>query len=307
VLDPDRIDYTLMQPDGEDLRFVDADGATVLPHEIEDWNPGGVSWVWVKVPRVDGGSANDFIWMYYGNQAASDGQAAAGVWSPEYRMVYHLHDDFDDSTSGGYHGVNGGSSDTTGAIADGQAFAFQDVVDLGSDLPVLQDVSAATLSAWVRPTNPGFVLSLSVYFGGPPTDFSRAQFGIRSMGGVVCGGRSDDDDSWQRVETGAGLVDTGGWHHVTCVLDYQGDRVSIYVDGALEASGSVDFGQQATSDTPSSMAFLGADANGTEDFYGGDIDEPRVAAGLRSADWIAAQHLSMTDNFILFGPEEIAP
>ena len=83
-LDPSRIDYAAMAPDGSDLRFVDADHSTLLDHEIEAWNPGGESIVWVRVPQIDAASANDFVWMYYGSPAAADLQNPAGVWQNGY-------------------------------------------------------------------------------------------------------------------------------------------------------------------------------------------------------------------------------
>ncbi|MHC4989690.1 MAG: LamG domain-containing protein, partial [Planctomycetota bacterium] len=93
VLDSTRIDYTKTLDAGEDLRFVDDDGSTVLSHEIEEWNESGTSYVWVKVPQVDGVSSSDHIWMYYDNTLASDAQDAAGVWSADYEGVWHLNTD----------------------------------------------------------------------------------------------------------------------------------------------------------------------------------------------------------------------
>ena len=52
---------------GADLRFTDANGVE-LSYEIESWNPGGTSLVWVKVPSlVKGGS----ILAYWGNSTAT--------------------------------------------------------------------------------------------------------------------------------------------------------------------------------------------------------------------------------------------
>ena len=97
-LTPADVDYASMQPNGEDLRFVDADNATVLPHEIGNWNPGGVSTVWVRIPQIDANSGTDHIWLYYGNPAALDGQAAATVWSG-YAAVWHFDGDDNDRAS----------------------------------------------------------------------------------------------------------------------------------------------------------------------------------------------------------------
>ncbi len=91
LLDPAYAEYNFIADGGADLRFIDADGA-VLDHEIETWNDGGESVVWVRVPQVDGGSAVDFMWMYYANPAVSDAQTPESVWSAGYSAVWHLGD-----------------------------------------------------------------------------------------------------------------------------------------------------------------------------------------------------------------------
>ncbi|MBX4187907.1 MAG: DUF2341 domain-containing protein, partial [Candidatus Doudnabacteria bacterium] len=51
-LDSSRVDYAQTQNSGQDIRFIDADGSTVLSYEIEFWNEAGTSTVWVKVPQI---------------------------------------------------------------------------------------------------------------------------------------------------------------------------------------------------------------------------------------------------------------
>ncbi len=48
---------------GNDLRFTASDGATVLAHEIEQWNPDGASHVWVRLPALAVGTT---IWAHWG-------------------------------------------------------------------------------------------------------------------------------------------------------------------------------------------------------------------------------------------------
>ncbi|MBW2280900.1 MAG: DUF2341 domain-containing protein, partial [Deltaproteobacteria bacterium] len=87
TLNPSRIQYGQTQPNGEDLRLYDSDGTTRLAHEIEQWNPGGTSYVWVRVPLIEGSNPADSIWMEYGNPHAADGQDPDGVWESGYRLV----------------------------------------------------------------------------------------------------------------------------------------------------------------------------------------------------------------------------
>ena len=111
-LDGTRVEYFRTQNAGEDIRFVDADDSTQLDHEIETWNEAGSSYVWVRVPQIDASSSADYIWMYYDNPAAADGQNAAGVWDASHRGVWHLKENpagappqMQDSTSNGNDGT----------------------------------------------------------------------------------------------------------------------------------------------------------------------------------------------------------
>src|SRR3990170_645825 len=122
VLNSSRIDYSQTQDAGQDLRFTDSDGTTILPHEIEQWNEAGTSYVWVKVPQIDASSTTDHIWMYYGNASAVDGQNPAAVWSNGFEAVYHLHNAFTDSTGLHANGTNSGSTSSTGRAANGRTF-----------------------------------------------------------------------------------------------------------------------------------------------------------------------------------------
>lgn len=58
------IDYTKTQNLGQDIRFTDSDGITLLSYEIEKWDETGSSYVWAKVPSIDT-TGTDYIYMYY--------------------------------------------------------------------------------------------------------------------------------------------------------------------------------------------------------------------------------------------------
>lgn len=91
-LDSTRIDYTKTQDSGQDIRFVDSDNSTVLNYEIEKWDETGDSWVWVKVPQINGSSSTDHIYMYYCNQwDVPDGQNPTAVWDTNFKGVWHLN------------------------------------------------------------------------------------------------------------------------------------------------------------------------------------------------------------------------
>jgi uncharacterized repeat protein (TIGR01451 family) len=316
TLKSSRIDYTHTQTDGGDIRFVDANGVTMLAHEIERWDEGGNSYVWVKVPRIEPSSEDDYIWMYYGNPEVQDGQDPMSVFSDTYRMVYHLEekpavidDIMWDSTANGFHGLNKGSTNSPGIIASARGFGGSgQYADLGSDLAVINGVSVATLSAWIRPDSIGSngdILGVSRYNGGNPTGNSRASIVQRGANVQVYARSTNDDSDFRSPQTTSNPLSSGTWHYVAAVVNYAHDSVEIYVDGQLQtSSGGTDFTNSETPLTNSANCAIGSNDDGLSSFFAGRIDEVRVAATSRSADWIRAQYLSMSDAFIAYGAAE---
>ncbi len=179
-LDATQINYGVTQSAGQDLRFVDADGTTVLPYEIELWDEAGTSYVWTKVPQVDQSTSNDYIWMYYNNTAAQDCETdancpnAVSVWddggSNYYVGVWHLKEnpdpaaatdcaggagtnEFCDSTSNNYDGDSTGSMDVNDQVAgkaDGSMDfdGGDDYLETSATLP--KPSTTYTVSAWVN-------------------------------------------------------------------------------------------------------------------------------------------------------------
>ena len=75
-------------PNGLDLRFSDVDG-NLLSSEIDTWNPGGESFVWVKVPALN---ASTKIVAHYGCPSSTIPPEVnpKDVWSNGYVGVWHL-------------------------------------------------------------------------------------------------------------------------------------------------------------------------------------------------------------------------
>lgn len=85
ALNSGNIDYTKTKDDGSDLRFLDADGTTVLDYEIEKWDEAGTSYVWVKVPQINASSNTDYMYMYYNNASATAGATGTATWDSSYQ------------------------------------------------------------------------------------------------------------------------------------------------------------------------------------------------------------------------------
>ena len=94
------------------------------------------------------------------------------------------------------------------------------------------------------------------------------------------------DDTWIKLDSlGPSIPVNDGFHHVAAT--YDGERMSIYIDGEINHSFPV-----TGSLTDLGGAFIiGADIEKNElaYFFNGIIDEVRLSSGVRSAAWIKAE------------------
>lgn len=75
------------QTAGTDVWFSsDAAGDAVLEREIDTWNPGGSSYIWVKIPSLVAGTE---ITMHWGDAAKAQPAANTAVWTG-YAGVWHM-------------------------------------------------------------------------------------------------------------------------------------------------------------------------------------------------------------------------
>jgi hypothetical protein len=298
-LDSSRIQYFRTQDAGQDIRFVDDDDATVLDHEIELWDESGTSYVWVRVPRINALSSADFIYMYYDNVNAADGQNPTGVWDVNYRGVWHLKEagsPYAESTANPNDGTSTSApTRTTGRIGYGQDFdGASNFINVGND-GSLNLIGALTLEAWVQlqvPRAPNW---------GADIVGKEDQYRLYH----------DFDADYRMTLT----VDTptrpypsddplppNTWLYVVGVYDGTNNAM-IYVNGSWAAT----VPNTGTPITPVATSVeIGRSLSGTIEFDG-LIDEVRISSLDRSADWIAAQHLSMTDTFATFAAPEAGP
>lgn len=206
-----------------------------------------------------------------------------------------------DSSGRGYHGLLRGFagkvwSNEAAPVSFGSPYAMDfdgidDWIDLGSDLSIVRNVSAVTLSAWVRPDSIGdsgkTVVNFSVNNAGVPTADSRALMVLNEVDEVRVGGRSADDDELQSEITTGGPIVPGQWHHVAGVIDYAGDDVRIYVNGVQQATaGTPNFSQSRTANTDSTSNAIGSEDDGSAFFFDGFIDDVRVFPRALSASEI---------------------
>ena len=152
ITDPAIIDA--VQPGAPDIRFVDSDGTTRLPYEIERWNQSSnEALVWVLVPVVDGNSDSDFITLQYDDAvdgSVADGQDPAALWN-DYVGVWHFAEaeDARDSSPFANHGLDeGGVSNIESFIGRGVAFTDDEAFRVPYSESIAADGGAFSVAAW---------------------------------------------------------------------------------------------------------------------------------------------------------------
>ncbi|MFH1234323.1 MAG: DUF2341 domain-containing protein, partial [Candidatus Diapherotrites archaeon] len=80
-LDINNFNFSLAKSNGADLRFVKSDNNTLLDYFFDRYDSTAkIATIWVKIPTLLADSNSTYIYMYYGNAAASDAQASN--WFP---------------------------------------------------------------------------------------------------------------------------------------------------------------------------------------------------------------------------------
>jgi len=265
-------------PAGADLRFADAEEKRSLPYDVEEWNTGGDSLVWVRVPELKSGT---HIWAYWGDPAwtevpryVTDGL----TWSEGYEGVWHFNAGVQDASSNAHHAVNHGSTYEAGIVSGARAFD-------GIDDYVTPQLAAAwygkhadalTVSLWAKP----HVATTGTVFGADGSlaltlhDFGR----FRYWGFSVDGGGDLSH-----------IAAVGQWQHLALALD--AGSAYPYKNGVVASA--LNYAPFAVPAAPR----IGC-LNGPADVryhFGGTIDEVRVAGTSRSADWLWAEHCTVAD------------
>ncbi|OGE98126.1 MAG: hypothetical protein A3G89_01015 [Candidatus Doudnabacteria bacterium RIFCSPLOWO2_12_FULL_42_9] len=292
------IDDSKTQNSGQDIRFVDADG-TSLSHEIEKWDETGTSLVWVKVPQINAASSTDYIWMYYNNSGASDGQSANGVWDANYQGVWHLKEDptttctgtkeVCDSTNfdndGDANGSMAAGAQAAGKIGGSLDFdGTDDYIDVGAGVGIDFDSSSSlTLEAWAKledtnQSSPVIVARQDDATGEYTLFFGEATDKTPSIYLNV--------SAWNEKIDAASALSPDTWYHIAAT--YDGSNVRMYINGTQSDSAAL----SGTITDSSDNTKIGM---GNSLFFNGDLDEVRISSTPRTADWIEAVYLYTND------------
>jgi hypothetical protein len=315
---PESFDYA--NASQGDLEFISGADATPLPYEVENWNPGGVSTIWVKLPTL--APADPTLYMYYDGTPATATKAAE-VWGPNFLGVYHFGDaagssTVADSTANGNDGTISYGATGTGAVA------FQQQGQDGSPSMTEMEENEATVSFGTLGEGlTEFTYSASVGIDSPDAGLGELVLaGRNAPTGTEPGEQFSlltEDNEWTpTIESGTdptvdststyqGDKPTGtqpactspvsypasGWTFYDLTMTYDGSSMRLFVNG--EEACDVPFsGPLESGELPFTIGMATPGGTKPEGSQWGDWnwDEMRLSDVARSSDWVAAEHLA---------------
>lgn len=157
ILNSDNFDFSVAKMNGEDIRIVDSDDTTELTYEIRYYNKAAQEAViFCVVPSILAAS-DDTIYVYYGNESATDNQSVTGVWNSDFVAVLTLDETtgtFLDLTANNNDGTNHGSKYEDGKLNACRYFdGVDDYINIAD--AASQDVTGhLTMSVIAYPNTP---------------------------------------------------------------------------------------------------------------------------------------------------------
>ena len=305
-IDSTIVNYSNIQANGADIRFVASDDTTALNYEFDKWNSGGTSEMWVRVPSITASSSAGYIYMYFNNPAAIDAQNRTGVWT-NYWSVWHLGEDptatapqYSDVTGNGRNGT-ATNSPVRGIGQIGSAADFTtsttDYIQTATNLSALSS-GDFTFSAWMRTgqagggnpwTSPGLT---GIEVGGLSTDLFVGWIDSAGLINITAGNTPHAKSNF--------IVNNNAWRHVTMTRNYTTGAAAFYINGILNGS--------ATTFIPTSITGfnrLGDMINATN--YSGLLDEVRIFNSVQTAAQIQADFKFMMNTNVIYNSTETGP
>ena len=264
--------------DGSDLRFVAADGKTVLPHQIERYdNLIGEAYVWVRLAGVKP-AAKESFYLYFGNAETTMPAAnkPAEGFDGDTALVYHFAERASapvDSTANGNNAQ--GTAGTAGDAIIGSGLRLLD----GTPIRIPNSKSlewkpnqALTVATWIKPAalQPNAVIASRA--DGNTSLCLLLDQGVPTVE-LTTGGTP------LRSQPGAPLA-AGKWSHLALVAD--GKTVRVFLNGAPYASLDGGLPELTSAIT---LGGLATEATGVSAFTG-DLDELCISTIARPAGWI---------------------
>ncbi len=274
-LHKDYFDFSKALPNGDDVRFSNADGKP-LAFQIEHWSVvEGAASIWVRMPQIRGNKRQE-LRMHWGNATASGESNGGAVFNESngYLTVLHMGEKPVDEV-GTVTPEDEKTSATAGMVGTARHFAGGQGIFCGEQITKFP-VGAAPHSteAWVRAEKVnGRVMAWGNEHG---------------QGKVVMHFMSPPHVKMECYFSGADVASErlpmNEWTHI--FHTYENGSSLIYINGVLSGTSKTPNAPLAIK-SPARLYIGGWYSNW--DFHG-DVDEVRISEVTRSADWVKLQY-----------------
>ena len=283
---------------GQDVRFASAEGEE-LPSEVVEWNENGTSEFYVRIPEL---APSTVIYMLWGNAAAGARDATARVFSPEdYLLSWSFEESGNlalDGTGASAHGIAVNSPAVAAGVA-GKAREFvsaskQSFRLVAPSWESLRTAASYTYEGWAKWD--ALPSAKAQIFGISRNNWHEGSFVNLQTDGKI----EMKDGNGSSANLTSAALETGVWHHLMFTHDGSTGRGTLYVDGVEAAHTTKVFTRTSTDysyDVGTSRC-----TGYINNYFGGLVDEVRVAGVCRSADYAAATYTNVVDygNFVSF-------
>lgn len=266
-------------PDGADFRVIAGDDKTPLKFHVERFDATNqMAFIWVRIPKLAGGTASEKIFLYYGNPKAPVASDMPGTYDSNQALVYHFDaaDQIVDATAFGNKPATSNAELVSAALIGGGAkFNGNNTISIPASASLrLLPEQGFTASAWVRieaPQNEAYVLALSD---------QGVTVGL-TINGTAAAARVTRGTATVATAQSADILAVGQWHHLSLI--YKSGRLGLLVDGTEMAGTPADLTEMAGTLT---LGNIPGGAEGTG--FVGLMDEVQVSNIARASEWLLA-------------------
>ncbi len=250
-------DFTSVNVDGSDLRFIAQDDKTELKYFVEKFDAvNELAIIWVQLPQISSADKDAHFWLYYGNENATSSA------NPKIMLDSHLVAKFQfsekallqDSSPSGILASGKITAQKAGLIGESAILTGESLV-----IPANAAINASagfTWSAWIKPS--ALPQTASLYSQEKNVDLSVAAqtLNLKIADVVITGGE----------------LKAAAWQHIAFTLN--AGKAVLYLNGTEVAKGDVPTVDTTTTDIKIGEGFTG------------EVDELEIANIARSADFV---------------------
>ncbi len=251
-------DFTTVNIDGSDMRFIAADDKIELRFYVEKFDAvNELAVIWVQLPKIDAAEKDAHFWLYHGNENATTASNAKATVNANTVAAFHFAESAltQDSSNTGL--AAGGEITVQKAGLIGEAAVFAEKPFVISVNPALKHTAGAayTWSAWIKPASLPQTATLYSQNDSISLKIDAQKLSLNVGESNIAGGE----------------IKAAVWQHVAFTLE--GAKANIYVNGIQVGSGEAP-GVNAEADVKIGEAFTG------------EMDELEIDNVARSEAWI---------------------